>query len=434
MSNQNAPIVTLKKLLIATTCISLMFVTHANARTTTPTNTTTSITAKAVTLNAFLDSLGVNTHFDYTSGNAYSNVASIENQLKYTGIRYARDHAADASQMSVLKKVNTDIGTKFDILVSESVASQITMFQSNVPVIKEVEGANEIDNWPDTINGVTGPSAAVTMQKQIYSGMKAVPALANFPINSLTIADAGQLASVGNIASYTDFVSSHIYPQFGGNSTPYGNLQWSIPTNQIMAPGKPAVITEFGWWTQPMSYGIPYDVHAKYTLNFFLDAFCYGIRRSYIYELSDEIADTHNSTIEYHFGLFQANGTPKPAANALANMTKLLADPTPLAATTGLPITISKSSSAPLIRSLLMERGDKVFVLALWQDPLLWDTNTQRSIGVAAQQALVSFGVTARSAQVYDPLVGLTATANYTNAGGITTMVPDHPIFIFIQQ
>ena len=139
-----------------------MFVTHANARTTTPTNTTTSITAKAVTLNAFLDSLGVNTHFDYTSGNAYSNVASIENQLKYTGIRYARDHAADASQMSVLKKVNTDIGTKFDILVSESVASQITSPSSS---------AYDPQSWPlihwlapkKTKNRVPSASAIATI-------------------------------------------------------------------------------------------------------------------------------------------------------------------------------------------------------------------------------------------------------------------------------
>jgi hypothetical protein len=67
-------------LLLATTVSSFSFITATYAAVT-PTH--------AVTAHAFLDTMGVNTHFGANNGvDAYSNVAMIEGELTYTGLRW----------------------------------------------------------------------------------------------------------------------------------------------------------------------------------------------------------------------------------------------------------------------------------------------------------------------------------------------------------
>lgn len=414
------PIRSLKFALIASTCFAMLGAVHAHANTT------------AITAHQFLDSLGVNTHFNYTwSSNAYSKVSMMEAELNYVGIKYARDTAAQQSFVTMLQKVHNDTGVKYDILVDTNLPWQMQVFQSNASMIAEVEGPNEIDNWPVSYNGQWGYPAAVSMQKQFYWDMKNTPGLQNIPVDSLTIANANYLPQVGNLAPYCDYVGSHIYPQFGGNATPTNNLQWSINMNGQMAPGKPPVVTEFGWWTLPQGGGVPEDVHAKYTLNYFFDAILQGVHRSYFYELNDEYYDPNGTTIEDHFGLFQANGTPKKAANALYFMTRLLADPTPTAHPGSLPLTVSTSNGAN-VSKLLMQRGDGTYILALWQDAWIWDVNSNQRVSVPNQQVLVNFGITGKTVKVYDPLIGQNATSTHYNIGGMTQLVPDHPVFIFI--
>lgn len=426
-----------KVLLIAVTCLTLsMPVEAATVTKSTPTTTTTktatvSVT-KAITASQFLDSLGINTHFNHTDkSSAYSYVTTMESELQYVGIRYARDYLA--SSLPTLQKVHQDIGTKFDIIADANPLTEVPVLQANTALLEEVEGPNEINNWPITYNGTTGITAATSFQSDWYKKMKSTAGMSGFSFNNLTVSNTGYISQIGNLATTCDYANSHIYPQFGSNATPSGDISWSTSTFGALAVGKPQVVTEFGWWTQPMAYGVPSSLQAKFTLNFFFDAFNLGIHRSYLYELNDEYVDTNNTSIEYHFGLFQADGTPKPAATAMNVMTTLLADPKPLTTTSGLALTISKASTAPTINSLLMQRGDGVFILALWQDPLLWDYSKLQSVPAAAQQALIDFGVTASAVQVFDPLVGTTATASYTTAHGFTQMVPDHPVFVFIK-
>lgn len=425
-------------LLAGTISMTLMLPLMAEARTSGGGSSTIQV-VQAITAAQFLSSLGVNTHFNNnTGGNAYTNVAVIESELQYAGFQYARDNIYP-TEFATLEKVNKDIGTKFDVIVSGDpvYTTQIADIKYDSSFIAEIEGPNEIDIWPVTYSGVTSFSAGASLQKQLYATLKGTPALASLPIDSLTISDASYYPNVGNIAGYCDYSSSHIYPQYGGDSNVLGNIQWSVNSSAADTPGKPPVVTEFGWWTSPVSNGVSFDVQAKSTLNFFFDAYKQGIRRSYLYELNDEYADAGGTNIEFHFGLFQANGTPKPAATAMYNMTRLLADPTPLAKPTGLPFTISKSSSAPAVYSLLMERGDGIFIIALWQDPVLWSMETYKENTIPAEQVLIQLGITARAVAVYDPMMSSTTATQYLaprgGVGGFTQMVPDHPIFVYVQ-
>ena len=58
--------------------------------------------------------------------------------------------------------------------------------------------------------------------------------------------------------------------------------------------------------------------------NALLDGYKAGAAITFLYELMDEPEES--TAQEQNFGLFNADGTPKPAAIAIANLTHILAD------------------------------------------------------------------------------------------------------------
>jgi hypothetical protein len=85
-------------------------------------------------------------------------------------------------------------------------------------------------------------------------------------------------------------------------------------------------ITELGYevgaWDA--TYGVDLSTQAKNVLNATLDAYQGGVERTFIYMLNDY---TWSSTNVRSFnGIFYPDGSAKPAADALHNLTSLLAD------------------------------------------------------------------------------------------------------------
>jgi hypothetical protein len=380
----------------------------------------------------FVDSLGVNTHVNIWADSAYGNIPMIESELKYIGFKYARDDFGDISTIQTVQRVNHDIGTKFDIIVRGDMAPQISYLKANAGLLAEVEGPNEVDGRQVTFNGQTGFSAAAAFQRQLFSSIKTTSGISGLPVNCLSVADKDVIRFIGNLASSCDNLSIHVYPQWGGGAHPISEgIQWYLTNYAGLALGKAAVATEFGWWTQPMSGGVAQDVQAKYILNYFFDAYTMGIRRSYIYELNDEYLDPRNTDTEWHFGLFTADGKPKAAATALQNLTTLLKDPKPFASPAGLPLTVTANAS---VKKLLMQRGDGVYVLALWQDLPSWNYSTGQRVTVPPQKATISLGLTAAKVQVIDPMITNKAATTLYNMRTLTQTVPDHPILIFFHR
>ena len=140
----------------------------------------------------------------------------IETELEYTGIRYARDSVEYLFSLPIYQKVNSDTGVKFDwILQPENYPTQLQYIQANTNLLAEVEGPNEVDNWPITYNGQTGQAAAAAFQQKIYTDIKGSPATSFLPVDSLTVANA-DFTGLGNLAAYCNYSSSHIYTQYGG--------------------------------------------------------------------------------------------------------------------------------------------------------------------------------------------------------------------------
>lgn len=92
------------------------------------------------------------------------------------------------------------------------------------------------------------------------------------------------------------------------------------------------------------------------------------------YELVDQ---SSGADTEQAFGMFEQDWTPKPAATALRNAILLLRDPASTAlsfAPTALGHTLAGASSAT--RSMLMQKADGAWWLAIWQQQVTWNGST----------------------------------------------------------
>ncbi|MGY0575798.1 hypothetical protein ACTGJ9_036140 [Bradyrhizobium sp. RDM12] len=94
-------------------------------------------------------------------------------------------------------------------------------------------------------------------------------------------------------------------------------------------PNGKVYITEAG--ISSSGYGSStWGVASEYTqgivdTNALLDAFKNGVSKTFLYDLMDEAGSATDQ--ESHFGLFRADGTAKPVAVYVHNLTTILADP-----------------------------------------------------------------------------------------------------------
>ena len=81
--------------------------------------------------------------------------------------------------------------------------------------------------------------------------------------------------------------------------------------------------------------------------------------------------------------------------------------------------------------SLVFERSDGTFILAVWNDAAIWDNTYYAPIAVSPSAIKLTPSVTSRSINVYDPFVGTSAVTT-SASGSIQFSLSDHPVFVFI--
>src|SRR4051794_6222789 len=117
------------------------------------------------------------------------------------------------------------------------------------------------------------------------------------------------------------------------------------------------------------------DVQARYSLDFVLDAYILGVKTAYLYELVDRVSDPGNTLMDDHFGLFNNDGSPKPAATALHNLTSILADPGGSARSgNGAAYTIPDLPSNG--HSLELAKANGVSDIVVWAEPIIWNQSS----------------------------------------------------------
>lgn len=392
-----------------------------------------------------VQSFGVNTHLGYAGDTPYGNAQQVKSELSYLGISRVRDGIYGSYFLPSIDLLMT-AGIKFDFYLgtsgSLSVSNQLKQIDLRASGVASIEGPNEVNFWPVKWAGKTGAAAAVALQKYIYTTVHTDPVLngagKTTPVYSFTLGSVGPAgyASYGNLSASADYSSAHVY--FGHGKAPSDVLSSALSTASTDTPGLPSIITEAGYPTllkDPSGQGVSTKVQASYTLDLLLDAYVSGVSQTFLYELIDEKADPSGTKSQRHYGLFNNDGTPKPVAAALHNMTTLLAD------TGGAATTFSAGSANPTVSGLppsghtmLLQKSDGTYILAVWAEPDIWSASKRSDISVAATPVTVEFGAAESSVTVYDPLSGLSPIQTLGTTSSVKVSVTDHPILIFFSD
>lgn len=388
---------------------------------------------------AFIDTLGVNTHI---GSDPYNDPAKIASMLTYLGIENVRQTSPiDDSSMANMKALGK-LGAKIDLIVNGGgpvdLPGAMATVKELAPYLNAVEGVNEAAIWPIEYKGIKGIDAAVALQKDLYAAVRAEPSLANAPVYIFTLGgvDPDKFPQIGDMSAYTDFANIHSYPPHG--LRPIFVIHAAIDGGRTSAPSKPVVVTETGYYTLPQNTGwggVPEGVQASYILGLLLDQAAAGTARTYLYDLIDDGPDPERNNREHNFGLFRFDGTPKPSATAIHNMTTLLADARPTNRTfdlTDLGFTAPGVPYNHTGNTMRFQKSDGTQIIALWNQQQLWDPDTQTATPLKHIPVIVDLEKSYGTVQVFDPLVGKDALQTLRNVSQVTIDLTDHPLFLVI--
>ncbi len=362
----------------------------------------------------FVQSIGINTHIDFAAY-GYQNLATVEQAIRYLGVVNLRDDpesAADVGANGAWQQVADATGAKFDAFLAEGSPAQMegdlgrAAQLAQQGILNFIEGGNEEDDPYATSNG-NSLAIAAQYQQTVWqvAHQYGLPAINMSFGQGWTAANDwhGDYDKVGNLASYADYANAHTYPSGAPDST----IQALNSDAQIAAVGRPVITTEIGWDTNSTD---PVTA-AKYTLDAALDGMKDGDAKTYFYALFDDGSGA--------YGLMNADGSAKPAGAALHNLTTLLSDPGAGSSFTPASLTYGLAGTASGDNTLLLEKSDGSYWLAIWDESAAPHTVTL-NLGSAA------------AVQVFDPLSGTTAVQTASNVSTLQIAIPDHPVLVEI--
>jgi hypothetical protein len=398
------------------------------------------VTETAKSSDAFVDSIGINTHINYFD-RTYGNFALVKAELKLLGIRHVRDGAQlvnsgyDAEMYGRWRQLGTQ-GQQFDMVFDprasiKQVTSEVMgkIHAQCTGLVETVEGPNELD-----ISGIPGwPELARAYQTALYesvhqtSGMSAVPVIGPsmaFSANGARLGDMSELADLGNL---------HPYP---GGKSPSVVFPKELQLAAVVYGTRKIIVTETGYHNaihkrsgQP---GVSETAAAKYIPRLFLENFNHGIPRTYLYELLDEAKDPTATDAELHWGLIRADGTEKPAFHAVENLIGLLEDPSSSSITLG-TLQYGLSGSLDNIHHVLLQKRDGRFYLVLWQDAVSYDLSEKADTSVPGRELTLVLLKPVRIAKLYRPSVQPSPVEQVDNVTKIGLSVPDHPLVVELE-
>jgi serralysin len=389
---------------------------------------------------SFIGSLGINVHMGWAN-TPYANPSAVGDALTYIGIHNVRDVYGQNAQFTSGYSLLLPSGNHVNMVVGQNIPGAISMlhnFEELYPgSVASVEGPNEVDNWPITYNGLTGSASFDAFQRALYQAEKADSLLGKKPVYLLTFGGiaTSDYSGVGNMSAYCDAGNVHIY--YSGGQPAYG---WS-PTDStwywtnwmkaanVDAPTRPVVVTETGSTTSLGNGGVSEAVQARTNLNALMDGARYNNPAVYMYELM-ESSNAGPSDAESHFGLFNWDGSAKPAAIALHNFTTTLMSANVNGSFTPGAL-VYQVSGLPnqWAGQILFQGQDGAFYIVIWAEPIIWNATNHTAVAPPTYPITVNFG-TANQVSVYDPIQGTLPIQSASNANSITVNVADHPIIL----
>jgi hypothetical protein len=394
--------------------------------------------------------IGVNVHMRYTDG-AYANLANVLQALKFLGVRHVRDvmpgtgAPADLQARDALRRLVFD-GIKLNLVfssgwrASEAVDLIRALERAVSASVASVEGYNEINNFPVTYEGQSGPAAAAAGQKALYRSIKASPDLGHIPVIDMTgfeMIKNLEFTYGSSLEGYADVMNAHAYAQNGQQPSIWINPE-KIDAYKSLQQVLPKVITEFGYATMPQSgwlvIGVDERTQAKGLLNGLFDAARSGYDKLYLYELLDQKPDPASKQLEFHFGLFTFDNRPKVAAQAIRNLVQVLGEgesksatgPNRPKANGDLPsnesfhLDVQKPELRGQIFTLGLTKSNGAQMAAVWRETMFWDRAAGQPLEAAEITAMLTFDKPCASIKVYDVLRSAQPTS--VSPGGVLSV------------
>ena len=407
-------------------------------------------TETAKSANAFVNSIGINTHVRYYD-TSYGNYPFVKQSLLDLGIRHIRDGGSDPTWIQRISELGS-LGIKSTLVIDPNIGVgpdasydtkppgyTATNFVKNlVPAgVEAVELLNEFDlsyrlfSYSRNGQAVTGDgwiSYLRDFTRDVYTALKADPATANLPVIGPSFVYSTSSSAIGDLSQWVDYGSFH--PYNNPNNPGDGSLAKDYVLRSQPFGTKPLIATEVGYSTGSATSDRPVSetVQGKYMLRLFLESFNQGVPRTFSYELIDQRNDPSNS--ENNYGIIRSDGTPKPAYTALKNLISLLNEPQ-LATTTAATI-----PSAPLgalnyaidsnttnVHHTLLQKSNGDFYLVLWLEV----PSTNQPI---SQSVTLTFRTAPGQATIYSPDQSIAPVATYTSPTQLTLNVTDAPLVV----
>jgi len=418
-------------------------------------------TGRTVSANGFVDSIGLDTHFNY-AGTAYMNYeptvvqSIVDLHVKHVreGMLYPFNTQPATLQAAVHALSNAGVHTLAGIaptdLTAPDFATRWSSWFDSVGGTAWVEGT-EAPNECD-LNGCLAQIPAY--QQKLYATVKGYGPSMGVPVVGPSFANRPSYAQTGNLAQYLDFGNVHLYtlsqpPETtgvcrfsdqcasGANvGSPIGNtysLDFLLKNSAIVSGAKPIINSEAGICTTVDSLGntrynnVPRDVQAAYWPRYLLHAFGdLGISRTYVYE----IADDGTSAPDFdQCGLLDRNAVPKPSYRILRTMLDAVNDPgdavlpTPLAYSVLAPKNVDGND----VSSMALASRNGSYAVFVWNPVSLFYQQSgnggdpSHPLAVATLAGNLSVGQTFGSAQ-------LTTFDLTTGAATTTTVDASKPI------
>jgi trimeric autotransporter adhesin len=409
----------------------------------------------------FVDSVGINTHIDAAT-TTYENVDMVARELNFLGLHFVREDPYEGGlplNPGRFKKL-IDAGIKLDLDGGGGNTTDVpTMIKGAEAIekaypgsISSVEGYNEVDDkrHPITFQGKSTSvekgdyDAATDVQAFLYKSVHEDPTLKNIPVLSFSFAWFDRSDTAKDASAFADYANIHAYAVNG--APPRSHLMIRIAgTKQVH--GKPIIMTETGYPTifpsgPTLKNLVDESVQQSFLLDSLFDNFSNGVVRTYIYELMDRRVNPGDTTDQWHYGIFRADGTPKPAASGVKNLLTIMSSG--LTAPNDFDISPLEYSISPEYRepdskvpnySSVFEKKPGVYDIAVWSEPQIWDPKTftvvkDPSINVVT----IKFTKRHQTILVFDPTLGSEPVKMLKGLDQVKLQITDHPLIVEVKQ
>lgn len=381
---------------------------------------------------SFVDSIGIVTHLRYLD-TAYGNYNSIiKPRLKELNIRHIRDGGKNYTFYEKLNELAT-FGIKSTLVMDPRDGTKpvdaITIAKTVPKSIEAVEGPNETDLNNFSYNAKFFPEASREYQNELYIAIKGDYFTASLPVLQLSMGWGKNITKLGFLTSF-DMGNMHSYPENGEPPT-YKLDSWYLKFARMgSAKNKPIVATETGYHNSvnsdlSSSY-VSEQASSKYLSRLLLEYFNRGIKRTFIYELINEMPGTEQ---EQNFGLLRYDGSLKPAFIAIRNLILLLQDP-------GLRTFPLKTLGYSLygntrdVHHTLLQKRNGTFYLIMWQEVHSWDTRNKKDKVVPPRNVTLKLNTLISQAYLYQPINSITPIMEYKSPKQLELSIPDYPLAI----